>query len=92
MQAVSGPGYLALEVLNQGTVIPAEDLARLFEPFYRRTDHEGPVRGWGLGLAFVNRIAEAHGGRVEATCDAVAGTKFRIVLPTAPAAVSEVAV
>jgi len=92
MQAVSGPGYLALEVLNQGTVIPAEDLARLFEPFYRRTDHEGPVRGWGLGLAFVNRIAEAHGGRVEATSDAVAGTKFRIVLPTAPAAVSEVAV
>jgi signal transduction histidine kinase len=81
---------IAFEVANAGPVIPAGDLARLFEPFYRRPHDEHSTRGWGLGLAFVKRIAEAHGGRVEVESDAQAGTRFRIVVPATPAAVAEV--
>src|SRR2546429_3226208 len=41
----------------------------LFEPFYRGPEREGATPGWGLGLAFVKRIAEQHGGKVEASRD-----------------------
>jgi len=70
-------------------VIPPDELARLFEPFYRRREQEHTAPGWGLGLAFVKRIAEGHGGRVEASSDAVGGTCFRIVLPTTSEPASE---
>jgi signal transduction histidine kinase/CHASE2 domain-containing sensor protein len=79
------------EVANSGPVIPPEHLAHLFDPFYRRPEQEWSIRGWGLGLAFVKRIAEAHGGRVEVASNAVAGTRFRIVLPCARAVTAEVA-
>jgi len=75
------------EVWNPGPAIPPSDLERLFQPFYRRAEHEGSAPGWGLGLAFVKRIAEGHGGRVEATSDAAAGTCFRVLFPSATAAV-----
>ncbi|HEV2424013.1 MAG TPA: CHASE2 domain-containing protein [Terriglobia bacterium] len=79
------------EVVNPGPVIPAEELAQLFEPFYRRGDGERSVRGWGLGLAFVKRIAEAHGGYAEVASDTALGTRFRITVPAESAAISEVA-
>lgn len=91
VRVTANEDQVVFEVTNPGPVIPPGDLARLFEPFYRRPDQEGSARGWGLGLAFVRRIAEAHGGRVEAFSDAEAGTRFRVVLPAAPRAVSEVA-
>jgi len=37
--------------------------------------------GWGLGLAFVKRIAEQHGGKAEAWSESGSGTSFRIHLP-----------
>jgi len=76
------PDGVRLEVHNSGPVIPPEELARLFEPFYRRSEQEHTAPGWGLGLAFVKRIAEGHGGRVEASSDASGDTCFRIVLPS----------
>ena len=91
VRVVAQGGEIAFEVENKGPVIPPEDLARLFEPFYRRSDQEQSIRGWGLGLAFVKRIAEAHAGRVEVASDALAGTRFRIVLPATKVAVAEVA-
>src|SRR6266481_331656 len=57
---------VVLEVWNPGPAIPPEELVRLFEPFYRRNEQEKTTRGWGLGLAFVKRIAEQHGGKAEA--------------------------
>ena len=89
LRVLARPDGVAFEVRNPGPVIPAEDLARLFEPFYRRREQEHTTAGWGLGLAFVKRIAEGHGGRVEASSDAVAGTCFRIVLPSASSPPSE---
>jgi signal transduction histidine kinase len=85
---VEGDG-IVLEVWNPGPTITAEELGRLFEPFYRRSEQEQTQRGWGLGLAFVKRIAEQHGGKVEAWSKSGAGTSFRIYLPTTRLVLSE---
>jgi CHASE2 domain-containing sensor protein/nitrogen-specific signal transduction histidine kinase len=77
------------EVANPSPVIPADELARLFQPFYRGMGGAHPDRGWGLGLAFVKRIAEAHGGRAEASSDE-AGTRFSIIVPAESAVAFEV--
>src|SRR5437660_10345714 len=71
----NGEGVV-LEVWNPGPTIPPGELARLFEPFYRRSEREETVRGWGLGLAFVKRIAEQHGGKAEALSESGSGTSF----------------
>jgi signal transduction histidine kinase/CHASE2 domain-containing sensor protein len=84
LKVSSTPNHVAFEVWNHGPVIPAKDLARLFEPYYRRPEQESSVAGWGLGLAFVRRIASDHGGSVEASSDSQAGTCFRFILPTQP--------
>lgn len=73
---------IVVEVSNPGPPIPASDLPHVFDPFYRGNQERGPARGWGLGLAFVKRIAESHAGRVKVTSDSAA-TVFRIILPRA---------
>jgi signal transduction histidine kinase len=86
---VEGDGVV-LEVWNPGPAIPPDELVRLFEPFYRRNEQEETSRGWGLGLAFVKRIAEQHGGKAEARSESGSGTSFRIHLPVTRLILSEV--
>src|SRR5882762_8815535 len=86
---VEGDGVV-LEVWNPGPAIPPEELLRLFDPFYRRSEQEETTRGWGLGLAFVKRIAEQHGGKAEAWSESGSGTSFRIHLPVTRFILSEV--
>ena len=81
---------VVLEVWNPGPAIPPEELIRLFEPFYRRNEQQETTRGWGLGLAFVKRIAEQHGGKAEAWSESGSGTSFRIHLPVTRLILSEV--
>jgi signal transduction histidine kinase len=68
------------EVCNPGSPIPPEDLAHLFEPFYRVRTTDGSTPGWGLGLTFVKRIVEEHRGIIEASSDK-SGIRVRVVLP-----------
>jgi len=82
LKTLNSMDHVIFEVWNRGPVIPPEDLASLFEPFYRRSEQESEVAGWGLGLAFVKRIAGGHGGRIEASSDTTLGTCFRIILPS----------
>ena len=81
-------GAVMFEVWNPGPPIPAQELESLFQPFYRRPEHDRKAPGWGLGLAFVKRIAEGHGGWVEVQSDAHSGTRFRILLPSATPAMA----
>jgi signal transduction histidine kinase/CHASE2 domain-containing sensor protein len=77
-------------VHNTGPAIPASELKQIFERFYRPSRSES-IPGWGLGLSFVRRICQQHGGRVEVTSNESSGTAFTFVLPRGVREVSEVA-
>lgn len=74
-------GDVEFQVHNPGPVIPAEELERIFEPYHRVPDQSMGKPGWGLGLAFVKRISEQHGGRVRVTSSVSSGTCFCLILP-----------
>jgi signal transduction histidine kinase len=77
---------VALSVEDRGCGIPAEDLPRVFEPFYRAESARRLGRaGVGLGLAIARRIAETHGGTITAESEPGRGSRFVIRLPRAPA-------
>ncbi|MBF0304300.1 MAG: hybrid sensor histidine kinase/response regulator [Alphaproteobacteria bacterium] len=71
---------LAIRVADQGIGIPAAELCRIFERFYRATNTVG-VTGSGLGLHLVREIASLHGGTVEAASRLGEGTEITIRLP-----------
>jgi two-component system, NtrC family, sensor histidine kinase GlrK len=78
-----GPGWVTLDVVDQGSGVAAGDRERLFEPFYRgQNQPEGALRGSGIGLSIVREYVQAHGGRVQFLHDGP-GAHFRIELPHA---------
>ncbi|MFC1671589.1 4Fe-4S dicluster domain-containing protein [Planctomycetota bacterium] len=91
----SGPGTVTVDIVSEeksivvfvqdtGMGIPEEELAHLFEPFYRGT-RAGVKRtgGSGLGLAVVKRIVSAHGGTISAHSRPGQGATFTVRLPMA---------
>jgi signal transduction histidine kinase len=80
------PGAVAMAVEDRGCGIPAEDLPRVFEPFYRAESARRLGRaGVGLGLAVARRIAATHGGTIAAESEPGRGSRFVVRLPRAPA-------
>lgn len=71
-----------VEVNNAGGVIDPEDLAHLFDRFYRtdKARSREETGGFGLGLAIAKSIVEAHGGKIWATSDAANGTTFHVTI------------
>ncbi|MBF6599654.1 MAG: sensor histidine kinase [Dehalococcoidia bacterium] len=67
-------------VSDRGAGIPADELKRVFTPFFRSTanGHEAP--GVGIGLAVCKRLVEAIGGRIRATPRPGGGTEFGFTL------------
>lgn len=79
-------GSLRISVRDEGLGMPAEQTARLFQPFARvGVEATAGEKSTGLGLAIVRRIVEAHQGRVEVESAPGEGTTFTVLLPTAPA-------
>jgi signal transduction histidine kinase len=76
----SSLGHAVISVRNQGRAIAPEDIPHVFDPYYRAPEVQSTKPGWGLGLAFVKRIAEKHGGSVQVKCGP-SGTVFEIHLP-----------
>jgi two-component system sensor histidine kinase KdpD len=74
-----------IRVADRGVGIPPEDLARVFDKFYRvqRPDN---VTGTGLGLSIARGIVEAHGGRIWAENRPGGGVTMTIALPEAGSA------
>ena len=71
-------------VKDSGIGIPAEDLPRIFNRFYRIDKaRASSVSGTGLGLAIVKHTLDALGGTIEAESQLHNGTTFRFALPTA---------
>jgi two-component system phosphate regulon sensor histidine kinase PhoR len=75
-------GDIVLEVGDSGRGIPAEDLPRVFERFFRG-DRSRASGGTGLGLAIAKHVVEAHGGRIWVESDGRPGhgAVFRFTLP-----------
>jgi len=70
----------ALQVADQGPGIAEEDLAHVFERFYRSPEAR-TMPGSGLGLAIVRQVAENHGGRVAAARAPSGGALLGVWLP-----------
>jgi len=69
-----------LTVSNSGEPIPAEQLSRLFERFYRADASRGEKSGFGLGLSIAAVIAREHKGTIKAESDA-SSTRFIFTIP-----------
>jgi len=72
-----------ISVAEQGIGIPAADLPRIFERFYRADKSRSGQAGTGLGLSIVKHIAHLHGGSVEAKSDLGKGTTISVLIPVA---------
>lgn len=73
---------LCIGVHDTGEGIPAEELPRIFERFYK-VDRARGRSGTGLGLAIARHIVEAHGGRIWAVSALGKGTTFWFTVPRA---------
>jgi two-component system sensor histidine kinase KdpD len=76
-------GHVVLDITDAGSGIRAEDLERVFEPFYRGAGPAGaPASGTGLGLAISRAFTQANGGTVAALrAGGAGGTTLRLRLP-----------
>lgn len=70
------PDRALISIRDTGTGVPAEELERIFEPFFTHK-----MRGLGLGLAITRTLVDAHGGSLSVVSPAEGGTEFVIVLP-----------
>ncbi|MGE0306827.1 MAG: sensor histidine kinase, partial [Acidimicrobiia bacterium] len=88
----SSGGLVEIRVTDHGIGIPARDLDRVFERFYRvdraRSRETG---GTGLGLSIVRHVADNHRGTVAVTSVEGQGSTFTLRLPTADGPNLEVA-
>ena len=71
------PGdYVRITFRDHGCGIPAEDLEKVFDPYFSTKDG-----GTGLGLATVYSVVRRHGGRITVSSDSGKGTEFTLLLP-----------
>jgi len=74
--AVLQDDMVSIAVRDNGSGIPPENMAKLFEPLFTTK-----IKGIGLGLAVSRKLAEANGGRIEVQSEAGAGSVFTVWVP-----------
>ncbi|MGO8484550.1 sensor histidine kinase, partial [Rhizobium leguminosarum] len=67
-----------IAISDSGIVMDAEDLPKLFQPYYRALSATG-IAGTGIGLNVVKQVVELHGCTVEVTSELGKGTTFTIL-------------
>jgi two-component system phosphate regulon sensor histidine kinase PhoR len=84
-------GMVEIAIEDSGIGIPAQDLPRLTERFFRVDKARSrELGGTGLGLAIVKHIVQAHGGSLAISSALGQGTTVRVFFPAAVASVVEV--
>jgi signal transduction histidine kinase len=85
LSAANAGAELEISITDTGEGIPQEALPHLFDRFYQvdRSRAGGKKHGAGLGLAIVQEILQAHGGRISVRSEVGHGTTFVIHLPLA---------
>jgi len=77
-------GLLQIDVRDSGIGIGEEDLAKIFDEFYREDNAiNQKIKGAGLGLSLVKRIVEAHKGKIWVSSKRGRGATFCFTLPKA---------
>ena len=71
-------GKILISVVDRGIGIAKEDLAHIFERFYRADKSRSQVNGHGLGLAIADKIIKAHQGNIIVNSELGKGTTFII--------------
>jgi two-component system OmpR family sensor kinase len=74
-------GWVQVAVSDTGVGIAPEDLAHIFDRFYRADPSRARSGGFGLGLPIAQWIAQAHGGRIEVVSELGKGSTFTVWLP-----------
>lgn len=78
----TGAKFVRASISDQGMGIPAQDLEKLFDRFFRSENAlKDQIPGTGLGLAIVKKIVEQHGGRINIESEMNIGTVVHIELP-----------
>ncbi len=84
-------GTIDLSVADQGIGIPASDLPKIFDKFFRGSSPAvRRVRGSGIGLAITKHVAEMHGGEVLVESELGKGSTFTVRIPIRSAPPSEI--
>ncbi|MGB5305115.1 MAG: HAMP domain-containing sensor histidine kinase [Gammaproteobacteria bacterium] len=82
LSVAADSGHITVKVKDTGSGIADDELAHIFERFYRKpAPINGDPGGAGLGLAIAQRIVELHGGRISVSSVLNRGSEFNFTLP-----------
>ena len=73
-------GKAIIRFIDQGIGIDAEDVPRIFDPYFRARSARG-IAGTGIGLNIAREIVKLHGGSIEVSSVIGQGTTFDVILP-----------
>ena len=83
LQVTAAQGSLQIRVRDRGPGVPSDDLARIFEPFFRVAEsRDRGSGGEGIGLAITAQVLKSHGGTAIAANRPEGGLEVRLSMPT----------